>query len=216
MIDGIGEMNYNTFGSLMKIINYRNYNDIDVYFPEYDWISKNKQYGSFKKGVISCPYERKIYGIGYTGEGRYNVSINRKYTKHYGVWHNMLTRCYDSKYHERQPTYIDCEVSPEWHNFQVFSKWYYDNFYQIEEEAMSLDKDILIKGNKIYSPQTCIFVPQRINNLFTKRDNNRGNLPLGVTYNNKKYITRCKVNGKLKHLGCYDTPEQAFQVYKKI
>ena len=130
----------------------------------------------------------------------------------------MLRRCYDSKYHDREPSYIGCEVSEDWLNFQNFAGWYYDNIYQIEDEVISLDKDILCKGNKIYSPDTCVFVPQTINSLFTKRDNHRGNYPVGVYYKkkNKKYIAQCNVNEKQKHLGCYDKPEEAFQVYKNF
>ena len=83
---------------------------------------------------------------------------------------------------------------------------------------MTLDKDILIKGNKIYSPNTCIFVPQSINTLFIKSDKSRGNLPIGVYYKkqNKKYIAQCKINNEKKYLGSFDTSEEAFQAYKQF
>ena len=63
---------------------------------------------------------------------------------------------------------MDCSVYEGWHNFQNFAKWYEDNYYEIEEEQMHLDKDILVKGNKVYSPDTCVFVPETINGLFVK------------------------------------------------
>jgi hypothetical protein len=81
---------------------------------------------------------------------------------------------------------------------------------------MCLDKDILFKGNKIYSPETCVFVPSDINILFTKTNAKRGDFPIGVTYNKKvgKYQSRCNVNSKLIHIDFFNTPEEAFFAYK--
>ena len=82
---------------------------------------------------------------------------------------------------------------------------------------MCLDKDILYKGNKIYSRETCIFVPERINLLFTKRDNDRGDCPVGVTPNSSgNYQVHCNdKNGKVVPLGTYSTKEEAFYRYKQ-
>lgn len=80
----------------------------------------------------------------------------------------MLNRCCSGKLHKRESTYINCKVCDEWLNFQNFSEWFKNNYYEVEGQRMELDKDILNKGNKIYSPNTCIFVPHNINNLFTK------------------------------------------------
>lgn len=169
-INRIGERNYNNFGSEMVIVNYNGCMDIDVYFPEFDWIFKHAKYNNFKKGEIKCPYERRFYNVGYLGEGKYKVSENGKNTRVYDTWKAMLQRCYSEKEHERHPTYIGCEVYEGWHNFQNFAKWYDNNYYEVDNEKMCLDKDILNKGNKIYSPDTCIFVPETINKLFIKND----------------------------------------------
>ena len=219
-IDRIGERNYNTFGSEMIIAEYRKYSDIDVYFPEYDWTFKNATYGHFKKGEIKCPYEPSVYGIGYLGEGKYKASENGKDTRVYSTWHRMLERCYSEKLHEKEPTYKDCKVYEEWYNFQKYGKWFSDNYYEIDNETMCLDKDILVKHNKIYSPETCIFVPQTINLLFTKRQNARGKSVIGTTLHHGKYRARCSLinpetgKSKNKHLGYYKTQEEAFKVYK--
>lgn len=215
-IDRIGEEKTNSFGSLMRIINYRNNKDIDVYFPEYGWIKEHTMYKCFIKGEIKSPYECRTFEKGYLGEGEYNTVTNRKPTKYYHLWYEMLRRAYDPKYIQKHPTYEGCEVCQEWLNFQVFAEWVNKNYYEIEGEQICLDKDILIKGNKIYSPDTCVFVPQTINKLFTKSDKARGDLPIGVCYDklNKKYKAYCNVNGKHKSLGYYDTKEEAFQVYK--
>ena len=165
----------------MIIINYRKVKDIDVYFPKYDWTVKGVQYYNFKKGNIKCPYEKRTYGICYLGEGKYKAWKNNKDTRVYKTWKSMLQRCYDEKLQEKYPTYKGCVVCDEWHNFQNFAKWYEDNYYEVCDEKMCLDKDILVKGNKIYSPETCIFVPQTINLLFNKNLNTRGDSVIGAT-----------------------------------
>ena len=216
-IDRTGEENVNNFGSKMIISKYRDYKDIDVYFPEYDWTFKHVKYGNFKKGEIKCPYERRFYGVGYLAEGKYKAKENGKMTKCYKVWHSMLQRGYDDDFKRKHPTYNACEVCESWHNFQNFAKWYNDNYYEMPNEFMALDKDILFKGNKIYSPKTCVFVPQRINSLFTKRDNDRGNDPIGMTLTpSGNYQVQCNnVNGKRIYLGTYSNKEEAFRVYKR-
>lgn len=220
-INRIGERNYNTFGSEMVIVNYNGCMEIDVYFPEFDWIFKHAKYNNFKKGEIKCPYERRFYNVGYLGEGKYKVSENGKNTRVYDTWKAMLQRCYSEKEHERHPTYIGCEVYEGWHNFQNFAKWYKDNYYEVGNEKMCLDKDILFKGNKIYSPDTCIFVPETINKLFIKNDKNRGESVIGATLcKNGKYQAQCNIinpetgKSKQEYLGLYDSQEKAFQVYK--
>ena len=217
-IDRTGERNINNFGSKMIISEYRNTRNINVYFEEYNWTAKSVQYGDFKNKKISCPYERRTCGVGYLGEGKYKVSENGKKTKCYKTWHDMLKRCYDEKFHKRELTYKNCKVCDEWLNFQNFAKWYYENYYEIEGERTELDKDILVKGNKIYSPETCVFVSHKINKLFVKRDKTRGEYPIGVCYDkqNNNYVAHCGYKNKSKHLGLYNTPEEAFKVYKQF
>ena len=220
--DRIGEKRINTFGSELIIVEYRGALDIDVYFPEYDWIVRNVRYDHFKNGLIKCPYEPRIYGVGYIGEGKYKSRENGKITRVYSTWNNMLKRCYDEKYHEKYPTYKDCEICEEWHNFQKYGKWFEENYYSIEGEKMCLDKDVLVKHNKIYSPETCIFVPERINTLFTKCDRSRGESVIGTNYHkrDKVYQAYCNLinpktgKSKRKYLGYYDTQEKGFEVYK--
>lgn len=219
-VDRTGEVGYNTFGSKMVIVKYRKYSDIDVYFPEYNWIARNKEYRHFKKGNVRCPYERRIFNIGYLGEGKYKSKENGKNTRVYDTWHNMLQRCYDEKYQKKYPTYIGCGASEEFHNFQNFGDWNSKNYYEIEGEQMCLDKDILVKHNKIYSPETCVFVPQTINKLFTKRQNDRGESVIGTSPIDGKYRARCYMinletgKSKCEYLGLFDTQEKAFKIYK--
>ena len=123
-LDRVGEEGYNNFGSKMIIVEYRGALDIDVYFPEYDWTFKNAQYSNFKKGNVLCPYEKRYFGVGYLGEGKYKAYENGKQTRVYQTWHNMLERCYSEKYHEKHTTYMECEACKEWLNFQEYGKWF--------------------------------------------------------------------------------------------
>ena len=216
-IDRAGEESYNKFGSKMIIKEYRKNYDIDVYFPEYDWTFKHTTYQNFKKGNIKCPYEPRVYGKGYLGEGKYKVRENSKLTDEFVIWDDMLKRCYDPKYQEKHPTYKGCKVEDYLLNFQNMGEWIENNYYEVAGERMCLDKDILYKGNKIYSRDTCIFVPHRINSLFTKSDKMRGDCPIGVTPNSSgNYMAQCNNgNGKTIYLGSYSTKEEAFNVYKQ-
>ena len=217
VINKTGEEKVNSFGSKMIIKECRKYSDIDVYFPEYDWVFKHVTYQSFNNGTIKCPYEPRYYSKGYLGEGKYKVKENGKNTDEYNIYHDMLRRCYDPKYQERYPTYKGCKVEDYLLNFQHMGEWIDDNYYEIPGEKMCLDKDILCKGNKVYSRDTCIFVPERINNLFTKRDNARGDSPIGTTeLPSGNYQVYCNNGyGKLIYLGVYPTKEEAFRVYKE-
>lgn len=218
--DRTGEENINNFGSEMIIVDYKRWDDIDVYFPQYNWTYKGARYETFKNGNIRCPYEPKVLNKGYLGEGRYKVSENGKITRVYQIWNDMLRRCYSEEYHKKHLTYIDCEVYKDWLNFQNFGKWDKENYYKINNETMNLDKDILVKHNKIYSPDTCIYVPQTINKLFIKCDKARGDSPIGTSTEHSKFRVRCHMinpeTGKSKgeNLGLYDTQEKAFEVYK--
>ena len=216
-IDRTGEEGYNSFGSKMVIKEYRNATDIDVYFPDYDWVFKNATYNNFKNGNIKCPYERRYYGKGYLGEGKYKIKEKGKHTDKYEIYHAMLRRCYDPKYYEEHSTYKECTIEDYLLNFQHMCKWLEENYYEIPGEVMCLDKDILCKGNKVYSRETCIFVPQRINKLFTKCDKSRGDDPIGVTPTpSGNYQVFCNNGyGKNIYLGVYPTKEEAFRVYKQ-
>lgn len=214
MVNRVGQEALNNQGCMMTVIAYRNHKDIDVQFED-GTIVTNREYGDFKKGSIKNPNYASIYNIGYIGQGNYNYKDNKD---SYEAWRGMIRRCYDSQSLSKNPTYIGCTVCEEWHNFQNFAEWYYDNYYETPNQRMHLDKDILYKGNKIYSPDTCVFVPQCINSLFTKRDTKRGASPIGVSYHKRinKYQSYCNDgSGHEVYLGYYDTPEEAFEVYKQ-
>lgn len=214
--DMLNKVGYNNNGERMTIVRYGGARDIDVQFDD-GTILEHRTYGDFKKGNIRNPYFPTVCGVGFIGKGKFKIcDENGKLTKCYIVWEHMLERCYCFKCQEKHPTYKGCKVCEEWWNFQVFAEWYYSHFYELENEKMNLDKDILHKGNKVYSAENCVFVPSSINNLFTKSNKIRGEYPIGVRKMGDRFQARLnKGNGKSMYLGTYDTPEQAFLAYKE-
>jgi hypothetical protein len=151
-----------------------------------------------------------VYGVGYLGVGKHQTQLNGVRSKIYYAWNNILERCYSKRLQIRKSTYIGTTIYKEWECFQTFAKWYQENYI----EDFQLDKDILVKGNKVYGPETCCFVPREINNLFTNRKAERGNLPLGVGEFNGKYRASLSVAGVSTYLGTFKNPKEAFQRYK--
>ena len=157
-----------------------------------------------------------VYGVGCLGSNLDLKSThNGKICKIYKQWYNMIERCYNEKLHQRRPTYIDCYVSDE---FKDYSKWreWYDN-YQYKQDDWHLDKDLLFKGNKIYSEPTCVFIPREINQVLTKREASRGEYLIGVCWCKKDKAFKAQVNknkGKREHLGYFNTELEAFNAYK--
>lgn len=207
----LGQISKNTRGTSMKIIEYNGCVDVIVLFE--NGYKKRTTYTEFKSGLVFNPLDKTNYNIGYFGIGEFDSANN-----YYSLWKDMFKRCYDQKYLLKFPTYIGCSVCEEWYNYQNFAKWCHDNHYDIENVKIELDKDILVKGNKIYSPKTCVFVPKDVNCLFIKRNKCRGLLPLGVYLHSDKdkFVAQSyNINKKMLYLGRYDTPEEAFNVYKK-
>ncbi len=153
-------------------------------------------------------HNKTVCNVGCIGVGNYKPTFNGKRTKANEVWKDMLQRCY--KYIEINPTYKDCSVVEEWHNFQNFAAWFEENYV----EGFELDKDILVKRNKIYSPETCCFVPKKINYLFIKCNKTRGLYPIGVSLVHNRFQTTIRKNGKTINLGRFNTIEEAFKAYK--
>lgn len=160
-----------------------------------------------------APYAkgRRIFGAG-LNDVSHAISANGKNLKTYNVWYDMLRRCYSARYQELNPTYVGCTVDPDWLRFSVFEQWMLIQDY----EAKSLDKDILFPGNKVYSPTTCVFIPQSINTILGASKAARGAYPLGVCYrkDRKKYGASIHKEGSWHHLGFYDTVLEAHHAWQ--
>ena len=153
-----------------------------------------------------------VYKKGYIGFGIHTCCLDGKLTKKYKVWYDMLMRCYSKKYQNKHPSYIGCTVDDKWLNYQVFANWFENNYV----EGYELDKDILFKGNKLYSESTCCFVPHSINLLLVNCVSRFGNLPIGVKLTpSNKYQVNLNIKGIRTYLGTFVTIEEAFDIYLK-
>ena len=197
----------------MKIIEYQNSNNIIVEFQDERKTKVHTRYRFFQSGKVYNPYDKNVMGIGVTGD-IYPVTINGKSTKEYNAWISMLHRCFDEEMKNEHPTYKDVTCCDEWLFFPNFYEWLHSqsNFDRwLKGNRWALDKDILVKGNKIYSPETCCLVPMRINSLFAL-PTKTGECVLGVQKNNGKFIAEISDidSHKSKYVGTYDTEEDAF------
>ena len=128
----------------------------------------------------------------------------------YQTWKSMLERCYSAKYQAKKPTYKGCTVCDEWLTFSNFKAWMETQTW----EGNHLDKDLLVVGNKVYSPETCLFVSVQVNSFLNWKS--RNGLPNGVTWRDShgKFRVTCSTLGKgVKHLGHFTTAEEAFKVW---
>lgn len=217
----INEENNNYQNCLMKIIKYNNANDIFVEFQDTYKAVVHGAYREFKSGKIKNPYFPEVYGMGMIGQ-KYKIRENDSDIKEYKIWHSMLQRCFHQKTKEKYEYYKNVTCCEKWLLFENFYEWLHEqeNFEKwLYGERWALDKDILVKGNKIYSPDTCCLVPCSINSLFTKHDKARGELPIGVYYvkRNNTFKAQCNnpfQNNKRIGLGEYNSPKIAFKKYK--
>lgn len=209
----VGERRQNNQGVWMTILEYKNASHSTVKFDS-GYICTNVQYHDFLDGGVKDLFFPDVCGIGYIGKGRYKSTENHKPSIAYQRWIAMLVRANGKK--QNCPTYEECSVCEEWHNFQNFAAWFYQQYYEVPNQVMSLDKDILFKGNKLYSPHTCCIVPQDINVLFTNRTNDRGDYPIGVSQTTwgHRYSAIVNKEGRSHYLGSFNTPEEAFYAYK--
>lgn len=163
---------------------------------------------------------RKICGVG-VNDFKENVWVDGKYIKEYSLWQGILVRCYSEKSLTKRPTYIDIEVEEY--------LMYFTNFYNFirslkgfdekdeYDRSFHLDKDLLVSGNKLYSTETICFIPIEVNSFLTKAKAIRGNYPIGVEWveRNKAFRAKLSMNNKVKELGLFKTPEEAFYAYKE-
>lgn len=166
-----------------------------------------------KKCAVHC-VKQKNRGLVY-GKGILDVNFSCKKdsvtAKAYKVYGSMLGRCYDESHRVYAITYKDCTVCDEWLRFSNFKKWFDENYV----EGYALDKDILVKGNKVYSPETCCFVPREINSLLTNRRNHRNGTIGSYKTKSGKFIVHCNKYGKPNLVGFFTSEKEAFDAYKK-
>ena len=209
----VGDVFETKHAGKVEVVGYLDSRNVTIMFN--DKRTKVVTARNLVKGEVGNEYSNRICNVGFIGIGEYSpYDKNHIATKEYTIWKGMIRRCYMEDSWDRHPTYKNCTVCDEWHNFQNFAKWYtsqdgYDKGFQ-------LDKDLKFIGNKVYSPLTCSLLPAEINNIFVNSKANRGKWPVGVYWDKryKKFIARLGNKGKYKVLGKFDCHEKAFEVYK--
>lgn len=153
---------------------------------------------------------RPIYGIA-NNDAPYVVSYKGAACPYYIKWKNMLRRCYSKGHTNLFPTYTGCSVCTEWLTFTKFKAWMEKKDWQDKD----LDKDLLVSGNKIYSPESCCFVSKKINYILLASDATRGEYPQGVSWcrMTSKYRARVRKKGKQEVIGYYSDISQAEIAY---
>lgn len=167
-------------------------------------ISNIKRFGGIMAGLVM--------GVGTLGVGKFRARVDGVATKEYRLWEGMITRCYSNNVHSRQPCYTNSRVSEEFLNFQYFAEWCQHQIGFLQ--GYDLDKDFVSETVGIYSENTCVFIPRKINTFsLSRRKERKHNLPEGVMPSNtgKKFAAIGLVDGVRKRLGVYDTPEEAFE-----
>lgn len=218
----VGMTNVNSQGYTMKVIDYIDYKNVIIEFQD-DYRERiTCTWGAFERGTIKNHYAPFVCGVGMVGS-KYPTVVNGELVREYISWSSMITRCYtktiiNGENHYRR--YEDAEVCKEWLLYENFYEWLhkqpnFDKWMLLDKGA--IDKDILVKNNKIYSPKTCCLVPQNVNTLFLKANRTRGKYPIGVTYKtrDKVFEVQCRLNGKETYLGRASTPEEGFLIYKE-
>lgn len=187
--------------------------DVEVEFS--DGYRKRTYVASLKSGAVQNPNTPSVYGVGFIAEDEHSHHLDRTMTREYNLWSGMMTRCYNPKYHEKKPTYKDVIVCDEWLHFTNFKNWLHSQ-PEFHKEGWEIDKDILKKGNKVYCPEFCVFVPPEVNSQLTKANSRRGDYPIGVSWHkqHEKFMSCIREDNKTKHLGYFHCPEKAFNAYK--
>lgn len=147
-------------------------------------------------------------------DGKYPAKVNGKTLKEYAVWNSLLNRCYSPKYQRMWLTYVGCSASENFKNYSYFHEWCQSQI-GFGQEGFQLDKDLLFKGNKLYSEETCLFLPSELNSLLLSRKAGRGKLPLGVSAVKGKFLACCSKGGIYQRIALFDTPEEAHNAYKQ-
>lgn len=208
----IGDRFINNFGTTAVVIQYYESKKVLVQFEdEY----KHRQIFNgrdLKVGAFKNPYDRTTFGVGFCGVGEFKQTVEGVKTPAFSKWDSMMRRCYTEGY---------AEVHKDWHNFQNFARWFYDQPCN-DDPTWELDKDLLADTNwKIYGPDTCCIVPRRLNKLFVGKKGNNG-LPQGVRLNKelsplKPYVFKAwYADGTSEYSKGYSTPEEAFSEFKRL
>ena len=158
---------------------------------------------------------RLVCGVGFN-DGTRPAVIDGKRTKEYSLWNAMLRRCYSKKSQEKSPTYSSCTVSENFKSYSYFYDWC-QNQIGFGFDGYQLDKDLINKGNKVYSEDVCVFVPSHLNAILLNVKSRRGDFPIGITFCKRKKLYQARVQtleGRV-YCGRRKNINDAFLLYKE-
>ena len=212
--DCVGKVCKSNLSGDFKVLKYNNNRNVEIQFLNTGY-EATVELVQVKRGNVKDPYLPSVCGVGILG-AKYPSKINGVLTKEYILWRNMLRRCYSDTCKKKQPTYEGCEVSDNFKSYEYFYEWC-NKQIGFSNKDWHLDKDLLTKGNKIYSESTCIFIPREINSLLTKSTATRGEYLIGVSWRKKDkafVATVSRNKGQPEYLGLFNTELEAFNAYK--
>ena len=212
--DCVGKVYKSKSSGDFKILKYNDSRNVVIQFLKtgFETVARRDH---IKSGEIKDPYSPSVFDVGIVGTN-YPATVNGRITKEYSRWHSMLQRCYSDTFKKKHPTYEGCEASENFKSYEYFYEWC-QNQIGFNNKDWQLDKDLLIKGNKVYDENTCVFLPNEINILLTKRTASRGEHLIGVHWSktNKAFVAQVnKGKGKRENLGYFKTEIEAFKAYK--
>ena len=218
--DCVGKVCKSKSSGDFEIVKYNNTANVEIRFLKtgYETLAT---LGNIRNGKVKDPCVPSVYGIGVLGN-KHPITINGVLTKEYELWQSMLRRCYSNTdvcgaFKKKNPTYEGCRVSENFKSYEYFYEWC-QNQIGFGNNGWHLDKDLLVKGNKVYSENSCVFIPSEINLLLIKREASRGEHLIGVHWCNTKKAFVAQVNknkGKSEYLGSFNTELEAFNTYKQ-
>ena len=216
--DCIGKVYKSKLSGDFKIVKYNDNRNVEIQFVD-TGCRKVAEMKEVRNGNVKDPYVPSVCGVGILGV-KYPSRVNGVKTREYNLWNGMLERCYNSTYKKKHPTYEGCEVSDKFKSYEYFYEWCHSQIGFDNDgngNPFQLDKDLLIKSNKVYSENTCVFIPSEINSLLVKRAASRGEYLIGVCWSKTSKAFKATVNkntGKSKHLGYFKTELEAYNAYK--
>ena len=216
--DCVGKVCKSTSSGDFKVLKYNDSVNVEIQFLTTGF-EMFARLGDIRNGEVKDPYSPSVCGIGILGT-KYPSRVDGVLTKEYVLWTHMLRRCYSDYFKKKYPTYIDCAVSENFNYYEYFYDWCHKQIGFDNDgngNPFQLDKDLLIKGNKVYSESTCVFIPSEINTVLIKCTASRGKHLIGVYYHkrDKAFMAQVSKNkGGSEYLGSFNTELEAFKAYK--
>jgi hypothetical protein len=213
----IGDKHTMNQNGILEVLEYNNAENVVVRFLSTGFTT-TVEACQIRRGTVKDLLLPRVCGVGYIGEGRYSA-YNSRHEAHWSYlkWQNMLERCYAPTSEQTRECYEDVTVCDEWFNYQIFAEWAV-NQIGYGNRGWAMEKDLLAKGNRHYSPDKCCFLPVELNNQMLKAEKVRGEYPIGVCINkpNGRFIAHCTKEGESStHIGIYDTVIEAFEAYRQ-